>query len=147
MPINILDVEYNVNDINSNYFCSDQTNMNQIITTRNYYDSANVPLYASSTNIQLGELLYNSTNCQKTSDFSIINQIITHTIFINYNGIIGQISYVYPVYNSEYVLNETVSAVNTVSGCFNSVDLKNLIVNTSYNNITKNIRIVIINNC
>ena len=146
MPINILDVEYNVNDINSNYFCSDQTNMNQIITTRNYYDSANVPLYASSTNIQLGELLYNSTNCQKTSDFSIINQIITHTIFINYYGIIGQISYVYPVYNSEYVLNETVSAVNTVSGCFNSVDLKNLIVNTSYNNITKNIRIVIINN-
>ena len=72
----LFSAEIDTNDIDPNYFCTDQTNMNQTNTTRNFYDSSNINLYATETDIVIGNFLYSSVNCQKSVDFTNIVQNI-----------------------------------------------------------------------
>ena len=41
----IFQAEIDIEQINPNYFCADQTSMTQQLTTRNFYDSALINLY------------------------------------------------------------------------------------------------------
>ena len=101
----VFQAEIDTNDINPNYFCTDQTNINQQLTSRNFYDSALINLYLPNTNTVIGNCLYNSVNCQQSEDFSKIFQNIWSAISVDYNGIVGAFNVNYIVKNSEYIRN------------------------------------------
>ena len=130
----IFESEIDINDINPNYFCTDQTNMNQELTTRNFYDSALINLYAPNSNLVIGNCLYNSVNCQSSKDFSQIVQNIWSLLTVNYNGIVGSINVNYPVINSEYINYPSRSTITSATGVFSSLINNNVIVSQSSTN-------------
>jgi hypothetical protein len=133
----IFSCEVDTLDINTNYFCADQTNMNQELTTRNFYDSAKVNLYAPGTDIIFGSSLYNSVNCQESQDFSEIFQNIWSVLAVDFEGIVGTFAVNYIVINSEYIESPIISNITTSSGVFGSCIGKEVYINQSPNNPTR----------
>ena len=98
MALNVVaQFESDLNQIDLNYFCTDQTNVNQTITSRNFYDSAVIDVFVPNTDIVVGKQLYASVNSQSASDFSTIIQNVSTTLSINYEDIVGTINFNYTV--------------------------------------------------
>lgn len=119
----ITQFEANLDQVNRNYFCTDQTNCNQLLTSRNFYDSSEIDLFIPNTNIVIGSQLYSSVNVQKSSDFSNCLQNIQNMVNINYKNIVGTLIFNYSVINSDYIKEPVISKVQSVSGIFNNIDL------------------------
>ena len=117
-PQIVFQAESNLSEINPNYFCTDQTNMNQENTSRNFYDSAKTNIYLPNTDIVIGNMLYSSVNCQDSVDFSVIFQSVNMSLNVNYDNIQGVLSFGYTVVDDEYVNNPVVSSVSNVSKSF-----------------------------
>jgi hypothetical protein len=130
----LFSAEINTDEINPNYFCTDQTNINQTVTTRNFYDSANINLYATNTDIVIGNCLYSSVNCQASVDFTNINQNIWVLFDVNYEGSIGSFVTNYTVLNSEYLLSPNISNILSTSGIFSTYSKYNVYITQSENN-------------
>lgn len=134
MALNVIaQFESDLNQIDLNYFCTDQTNVNQTITSRNFYDSAVIDVFVPNTDIVVGKQLYASVNSQSASDFSTIIQNVSTTLSINYEGIIGTINFNYPVVDSEFIISPVTSKVTSVSGIFSDPNL-NVIIKQSATN-------------
>jgi hypothetical protein len=119
----IAQFESDLRQIDLNYFCTDQTNINQTITTRNFYDSAVIDVFIPGTDTVIGKQLYASVNSQGTSDFSKIIQNVTTTLSINYDDIIGTINFNYTVVDSEFIKIPVTSKVTSVSGIFTNPNI------------------------
>ena len=129
----LFSAEINTDEINPNYFCTDQTNLNQTITTRNFYDSAVIDVFVPNTDIVVGKQLYASVNSQTTSDFSKIIQNVSTTLSINYEDIVGTINFNYTVVDSEFIITPVTSKVTSVSGIFSDPNI-NVIIKQSATN-------------
>ena len=134
MALNVVaQFESDLNQIYLNYFCTDQTNVNQTITSRNFYDSAVIDVFVPNTDIVVGKQLYASVNSQSASDFSTIIQNVSTTLSINYEDIIGTINFNYPVVDSEFIISPVTSKVTSVSGIFSDPNI-NVIIKQSATN-------------
>ena len=134
MALNVVaQFESDLNQIDLNYFCTDQTNVNQTITSRNFYDSAVIDVFVPNTDIVVGKQLYASVNSQSASDFSTIIQNVSTTLSINYEDIIGTINFNYPVVDSEFIISPVTSKITSVSGIFSDPNL-NVIIKQSATN-------------
>ena len=134
MALNVIaEFESDLSQIDLNYFCTDQTNINQTITSRNFYDSAVIDVFVPNTDIVVGKQLYASVNSQSASDFSTIIQNVSTTLSINYEDIIGTINFNYPVVDSEFILTPVTSKVTSVSGIFSDPNI-NVIIKQSTTN-------------
>ena len=120
--------EINVDEVNSTLFCTDQTNMNQELTTRNFYDSSEINLYAANSDIVIGKCLYSSVDCQKSVDFSKISQNIWSLLSLNYEGAVGTFVVNYSVIDSEYLKDPNVSMISSASGVFAQYMNKNVYI-------------------
>ena len=119
----IAQFESDLSQIDLNYFCTDQTNINQTINSRNFYDSAVIDVFVPNTDIVVGQQLYASVNSQTTSDFSKIIQNVSTTLSINYEGIIGTINFNYTVIDSEFIITPVTSEASCVSGIFTNPEI------------------------
>jgi hypothetical protein len=133
MPKIIFQAEIDVDQINPNYFCTDQTSTTQRLTTRNFYDSANIDLYLPNTEIVIGSCFYTSVNCQASEDFQRVVQSVDSLLTVNYEDIIGSFSTRYPVVDSEYLNAPAVSNLLTTSGVFSPFSKKNVYITQSPN--------------
>ena len=124
MVMNIIaQYESDLSQIDLNYFCTDQTNINQTITSRNFYDSAVIDVFVPNTDTVVGKQLYASVNSQATSDFSKIIQNVSTTLSINYDDIIGTVNFNYTVVDSEFIVTPVTSKVTSVSGIFQNPNI------------------------
>ena len=124
MALNVIaQFESDLSQIDLNYFCTDQTNINQTITSRNFYDSSVIDVFVPNTDIVVGEQLYASVNSQTTSDFSKIIQNVSTTLSINYDDIIGTVNFNYTVVDSEFIVTPVTSKVTSVSGIFQNPNI------------------------
>ena len=133
MPNLVCQFESNMPTVFANYFCTDQTNMNQTLSTRNFYDSAKIDVFLPNTDIVVGKQLYASVNTQSSPDFSRIIQNVNTTLTINYEGLIGNLSFNYVVVDSEFIASPILSKVTSVSGIFNNINI-NVFINQSATN-------------
>ena len=134
MALNVIaQFESDLSQIDLNYFCTDQTNINQTITSRNFYDSSVIDVFVPNTDIVVGEQLYASVNSQTTSDFSKIIQNVSTTLSINYEDIVGTINFNYTVVDSEFIITPVTSKVTSVSGIFSDPNI-NVIIKQSETN-------------
>lgn len=129
----IAQFESDLSQIDLNYFCTDQTNINQTITSRNFYDSSVIDVFVPNTDIVVGKQLYASVNSQTSSDFSKIIQNVSTTLSINYEDIIGTINFNYTVVDSEFIITPVTSKVTSVSGIFSDPNI-NVIIKQSATN-------------
>ena len=137
MALNVIaQFESDLSQIDLNYFCTDQTNINQTITSRNFYDSSVIDVFVPNTDIVIGKQLYASVNSQSASDFSTIIQNVSTTISINYEGIIGTINFNYTVVDSEFIITPVTSKVTSVSGIFSDPNI-NVIIKQSETNLDR----------
>ena len=118
-PVSQLEID--INQLNQNYFCTDQTNITEEVTTRNFYDTARFDLFIPGTDLVIGKQLYSSSNCQTNSDFSICLQNINNMLSVDYDNIVGTIVFNYSVVNTEYLTNPCKSNVQSVSGVFTDI--------------------------
>lgn len=126
--------------------------MNQLINIRNFYnnfyDSSEVSVFVPNTNIKVGKSLYASVNSQASPDFSKIIQNISTTICIDFDNIIGTVSFNYVVVDSEFistpVLAKITSASGVFTGVFNSLNL-NVYIDRSKTNPKRIIYIIYTN--
>jgi hypothetical protein len=130
----LFSAEINTDEINQNYFCTDQTNMNQTNTTRNFYDSSNINLYATETDIVIGNCLYSSVNCQRSIDYLNIIQNIWILFEVDYEGSVGSFVTNYAVMNSEYISTPNISNILSTSGIFSTFLKYNVYITLSENN-------------
>jgi hypothetical protein len=130
----LFQAEINVDDINLNYYCTDQTNINQRLVTRNFYDSSEINLYVPNSDIVIGSCLYSSVNDQKSYDFKEVTQNVWSLLSLNYEGIVGTFVVNYSVINSEYMTIPNVSTISSASGVFSEHINKNVYVTPSTNN-------------
>jgi hypothetical protein len=119
----IAQYQADLDQVNERYFCTDQTNALQKVTSRNFYDSSVIDLFLPNTNTIIGQQLYSSVDSQIKSDFSICLQNIQNLLSINYNGIVGTVTFNYTVVNSEYLISPCISRVESISGVFNNIDM------------------------
>jgi hypothetical protein len=131
----IAQFESDIEQINQKYFCSDQTNFNETISSRNFYDSSLIDVFVPNTDIIIGKQLYASVNSQTSADFSKIIQNIFTTFYINYEGIIGTISFNYTVVDSEFIDTPVKSKILNVSGIFDNLNMN---MNINQSNIKEN---------
>lgn len=129
----IFQAEIDIEQINPNYFCTDQTSVTQRLTTRNFYDSALIDLYLPNTETVIGSCFYTSVNCQSSEGFQNVVQSVDSLLTVNYEGIIGSFSTRYPVINSEYLNSPAVSNLLTTSGVFSNLSKKNVYITQSPN--------------
>ena len=131
MPNVIFQAEIDVNDIDPTYFCTDQTSVTELLTTRNYYDSSLINLYIPNTETVIGLFLYSSVNCQSSLGYERIVQSVDSLLVVNYEGINGTFSVRNPVTNSEYINSPAVSNLLTTSGVFTNFVKKNVYITQS----------------
>lgn len=129
----IFQAEIDIEQINPNYFCTDQTSVTQRLTTRNFYDSANIDLYLPNTETVIGSCFYTSVNCQSSEGFQNVVQSVDSLLTVNYEDINGSFSVRYPVINSEYLNSPAVSNLLTTSGVFSNLSKKNVYITQSPN--------------
>jgi hypothetical protein len=134
MPQIIFQAESDIDQINANYFCADQTNMNQTLTSRNFSDCSKSNLYAPNSEVVIGALLYSSFDCQESVDFSVIFQNISIALAVNYEGTIGSLSFSYTVINDEYITKPVQCNVSNVSAAFSQNLNSKILVNISPTN-------------
>ena len=131
MPNVIFQAEIDVDQINPDYFCTDQTSTTQRLTTRNFYDSSLIDLYIPNTETIIGSCFYTSVNCQSSEGFQKVIQSVDSLLTVNYKDIIGTFSTRYPVINSEYLNSPAVSNLLTTSGVFSHLSKKNVYITQS----------------
>jgi len=119
----ICQFEVNIDQVNEQYYCTDQTNIRQKISSRNFYDTAQIDVFVPNTDIIVGQQLYSSANSQFSSDFNNCLQNINNLLSVNYNNIIGTIIFNYAVLNTENLKVPCISKVQSVSGVFKDIDL------------------------
>ena len=130
----LFQAEINVDQINLNYYCTDQTNTNQRLVSRNFYDSSEIDLYVPNTDIVIGSCLYSSVNDQKSFDFKEITQNIWSLLSVNHDGDVGTFIVNYSVINSEYMTVPNLSTISSASGVFSPHINKNVYITPSDNN-------------
>jgi hypothetical protein len=123
-PVSQLEID--ISQVNQNYFCTDQTNVTQKVTTRNFYDTDQIELFIPGTDLVIGKQLYASSNCQTNSDFSICLQNISNMLSVDYDNIVGTIVFNYSVVNTENLTNSCKSNVQSVYGVF--TDIKSVLI-------------------
>jgi len=127
----IFQAEIDVDQINPDYFCTDQTSTTQRLTTRNFYDSSLIDLYLPNTETIIGSCFYTSVNCQSSEGFQRVIQSVDSLLTVNYEDITGSFSTRYPVINSEYLNAPAVSNLLTTSGVFSPFSKKNVYITQS----------------
>ena len=120
-------------EINPNYFCTDQTNINQELT-RNFYDSAEINLYSAENDIVIGKCLYSSVDCKKSVDFSKITQNISVLLSLDYEGAVGTFVVNYTVIDNEYLTVPNISMISSASGVFSAYLNYNVYITPSDDN-------------
>ena len=126
--------EIDISQVNQHYYCTDQTNTLQRLETRNFYDSAQIDLFATGTDIVFGSSLYSSVDCQASVDFSVVIQNVLATMSVNYEGLVGTFAVNYVVVDSEYIQTPIISLITTASGVFiDWVGKKVLITQSPFN--------------
>ena len=134
MPNIIFQAEIDVDQVNLDYFCTDQTSMTQRLTTRNFYDSSLIDLYLPNTDTIIGNCFYSSVDCQSSEGFEEVIQSVDSLLTVSFEDIIfGSFSVRYPVVNSEYLNSPAVSNILTTSGVFSDLSEKNVYITQSPN--------------
>jgi hypothetical protein len=133
----IFQAEINVDEVNPNYFCTDQTNINQELTTRNFYDSAQINLYIPNTNIVIGSSLYSSVDCQRSVDFTKVYQNLWSLLAVESEGVSGTFVVNYSVVDSEYITIPNISIVSSATGVFSAYAGYKVYITPSENNPTR----------
>lgn len=132
----IFEIEFVTEDINKNYYATDQTSMRETYLFRNFYDTSFIPGYAPNTDIKIADILYASVNSQQSPiNFDLILQNIWITINVNYNNVLGYLNFQYVVANTEFdqqVPNRSI--VNAQAGVFRNVDDLHVLTRTSPTN-------------